>query len=53
MTIMKQQFGALREGDRFYFENDLSLSQEEKEEINTTTMRDLVISSTTSSFLQP
>jgi hypothetical protein len=40
--ILSIQFTALRDGDRFYFMNDEGLSDEEKEEINQTTLGDIV-----------
>jgi hypothetical protein len=42
MAIMKEQFKALRDGDRFYFENDPELNAEEKAEIRNMKLADLV-----------
>ena len=42
MAIMKRQFQLLRDGDRFYFENDDALSEEEKIAIRNTTFRDII-----------
>ncbi len=43
MEIMKDQFGRLRDGDRFYFENDPVLTNDEKDEIRNTTLRDIIM----------
>jgi len=43
MAIMKRQFQLLRDGDRFYFENDDSLTEEEKNTIRNTSFRDLIM----------
>lgn len=42
MAIMKRQFQLLRDGDRFYFENDDALSDEEKITIRNTTFKDII-----------
>ncbi len=42
MTIMEEQFQKLREGDRFYFEND-EFTIEELEEIRNTTLYDVIM----------
>jgi len=42
MAIIKEQFIALRDGDRFYFEIDPELSEEEKDEIRAMRMGDLI-----------
>ena len=52
MEIMEQQFFALREGDRFYFENDVLLSQAEKDEIRNTTLHDIIMRNTNISLMQ-
>lgn len=52
MAIMKRQFTALRDGDRFYYQNDPVLTQEEKEWISKTTLRDLVMYNTGISLMQ-
>ena len=39
MKIMEVQFGGLRDGDRFYFENDPALSAEEILEIKNTNIQ--------------
>ena len=41
-TILTHQFTHLRDGDRFYYENDSNLSHAEKEKIQTTTLADLI-----------
>ena len=40
--ILSRQFEAVREGDRFYYENDPWLTPEEKEEIRNTRLSDIV-----------
>jgi len=44
--IMEEQFTALRDGDRFYFENDIGLSDEVIEEIRSTKLSDIIIRNT-------
>lgn len=41
-TILKDQFGKLREGDRFYYENNVSLSDGERSEIRNTKLSDII-----------
>lgn len=52
MEIMELQFHALRDGDRFYFENDPVLSQEEIGEIKNTTFRDIIMRNTGVAVMQ-
>lgn len=52
MAIMIQQFMALRDGDRFFFENDQGLSFEEIEEIKTTRLVDIIYRNTDTKNLQ-
>jgi len=52
MAVMVQQFQALREGDRFYYENDPVLSTTEKNEIASTTFRDIIMRNTNLTFMQ-
>ncbi|MCB0633898.1 MAG: T9SS type A sorting domain-containing protein, partial [Lewinella sp.] len=52
MAVMKRQFTALRDGDRFYYMNDPVLSKEEKEWISRTTLRDIIMYNTTISLMQ-
>ena len=52
MEIMEQQFFALREGDRFYFENDVLLSQAEKDAIKNTTLHDIIMRNTNITLMQ-
>jgi len=40
--ILKTQFGALRDGDRYYFENDPAFSQQEIEAIRHTRFSDII-----------
>ena len=42
MTIMKEQFRALRDGDRFYYLIDPALSSEEVEEIKNSRLSDII-----------
>ena len=53
MRIVKEQFRRLREGDRFYFENDEALTQAEKFEIKNTTLHDIIMRNTSISLMQP
>lgn len=50
--IMRRQFTALRDGDRFYYWNDPVLTQEEKEHIQRTTFRDIIMYNTTINLMQ-
>lgn len=52
MEIMKFQFTALRDGDRFYFENDSSLSVNEIQEISNTTLHDIIMRNTNITLMQ-
>ena len=52
MEIMIQQFGVLRDGDRFYYENDPVLSADEKAEIANTTLRDIIMRNTGITIMQ-
>lgn len=42
MTIVKKQFMALRDGDRYYFENDIEISEDEKKWIRTVRLSDVI-----------
>ena len=42
MEIMKRQFTEIRDGDRFFFENDAALSVEEKYDIRHTTLGEII-----------
>jgi len=42
MQIMREQFASLRDGDRFYYENDPGLTDLEKEQIKNTRLSDVV-----------
>lgn len=46
MEIMHRQFLNLRDGDRYYYENDPALTPEQKAEIKATRMRDIVMRNT-------
>ena len=52
MKIMEDQFLRLRDGDRFYFENDPVLTADEKAEIRNTTLRDIIMRNTGISIMQ-
>lgn len=52
MTIIERQFQLLRDGDRFYFENDPVLSHDEKELIRNTTFRDVIMNNTNIKLMQ-
>jgi len=52
MAIMLEQFGNLRDGDRFYYENDSSISEEEKKLIKDTKFSDLVRANTSITLMQ-
>lgn len=43
MLIIERQFQRLRDADRFYFENDDDLSNEEKENIRTTNLQKIIM----------
>ncbi len=50
-TMMIRQFQSLREGDRFYFEN-VDFTDEEKQRIIQTNMRDIIMRNTDISLMQ-
>jgi heme peroxidase/type IX secretion system substrate protein/dockerin type I repeat protein len=52
MKILEDQFYALREGDRFYYENDDALTEVEKEDIRNTTFRDIIMRNTGITVMQ-
>ena len=52
MLIIERQFQNLRGGDRFYFENDPDLSQDEIEDIKNTTLRDIIMRNTEIEIMQ-
>jgi len=52
MEILKRQFENIRNGDRFYFENDDALSEEEKATIKATRLRDIVMRNTNIPVIQ-
>jgi len=52
MTIIERQFQLLRDGDRFYFENDPALSHDEKEMIRNTTFREVIMKNTDIKLMQ-
>ena len=52
MRILKDQFGALREGDRFFYKNNSLLTETEKEEIVRTRLSDIVMQNTEVQIIQ-
>jgi len=52
MKIMEHQFSALRDGDRFFYENDPVLSEEEKYEIRHTRLYDILMRNTSLEVMQ-
>ncbi len=52
MKIMEHQFGASRDGDRFFYENDPVLNSEEKAMIRNTKMYDVVMRNTSIELMQ-
>lgn len=52
MAIMEYQFTALRDGDRFYYQNDPVLSEEEKEMIKNTSLQDVIMRNTGVKLMQ-
>ncbi|MCB0597283.1 MAG: T9SS type A sorting domain-containing protein [Lewinellaceae bacterium] len=52
MKIMEVQFTALRNGDRFFYENDPVLSPEEKEVIRHTSLHDIIMRNTGITLMQ-
>jgi hypothetical protein len=52
MTIMEHQFALLRDGDRFYYENDEGLSQEKRDEIKNTRLVDVILRNSGTTNLQ-
>ncbi len=52
MAILEDQFRKLRDGDRFYYENDPDLTIEEKEEIKNTTLADVIMRNSSVDYMQ-
>ena len=52
MRIMREQFSSLRDGDRFYFENDPGLTDREKDIIRDTRLYDILMRNTELGALQ-
>ncbi|MCB0585070.1 MAG: hypothetical protein KDD06_07090 [Phaeodactylibacter sp.] len=52
MKIMQVQFAALRDGDRFFYENDPVLSNEEKTMIRNTSLHDIIMRNTGITLMQ-
>lgn len=52
LTIMSTQFTALRDGDRFFYLNDPVLTDAQKQEIDATTFRDIIMHNTDIQLMQ-
>jgi hypothetical protein len=52
MTVIERQFRVIRDGDRFYYENDPALTDKEKEEISNTIFHDLIARNTGITLMQ-
>ena len=52
MTILEKQFRALRDGDRFYYENDQSISPKWKSIISNTTLHQVIMRNTSIDLMQ-
>ncbi len=53
MEIVEKQFRHLRDGDRFYFENDNAFTQSEKDAIKRTSLHDIIMRNTNITLMQP
>jgi hypothetical protein len=52
MNIVAKQFRLLRDGDRFYFENDPSITEDQKEEIRNTSFHNILMRNTQIDIMQ-
>ena len=52
MTILEKQFQDLRDGDRYYFENDPAINETEYQTIKNTRMRDILMRNTEIDLMQ-
>ena len=52
MAIFRDQFRLLRDGDRFYYENDEAFSLEQIAEIKSTTLHDIIVRNTGIELMQ-
>lgn len=52
MTILSEQFSLLRDGDRFYFENDPAFTEEQIASIKNTTLHDILMRNTDIDLMQ-
>lgn len=52
IAIMNAQFQSLRDGDRFFYLNDPVLTDEQKQEIHTTSLRDIIMHNTDINLMQ-
>lgn len=53
MAIIEKQFKHLRNGDRFYFENDKAFTASEIEAIKATSLHDIIMRNTNITLMQP
>lgn len=52
LEILEQQFAALRDGDRFYYENDTTFTEAQIMEIQNTRLSDIILRNTAITVLQ-
>jgi len=52
LTIMERQFQALRDGDRFYFENDPAFSENDIKKIKESKLQDVIMRNTNIELMQ-
>jgi len=52
MVIMEEQFQRLRDGDKYFYLNDPTFSEEEKQRITATSFRDLIMRNTDIEIMQ-
>jgi len=53
IRVLTKQFQNLRDGDRYYYQNDPHLTDDEKAEIKNTRMHDVLMRNTNLSIMQP
>lgn len=53
LNILSEQFRILRDGDRFYFENDDAFTANQKTQIQNTTLSEIIMRNTSISLMQP
>ncbi len=52
MTVIEKQFQLLRDGDRFYYENDPAFTEDERNQIRLTSMHDIIMRNTNIGLMQ-